>query len=141
MKSSITYYQLFFLQLFLLILEPFQYLYYLLLISPTKIRLKRNKKEPFNGLFFMERETRLELATSSLARRHSTTELPPHIAFVYIIIIHAHFLKSSHFLYFIRVFNKFVNVYFLIRPYISYLGRLFYTCKSKSSYARLRCFY
>ena len=29
--------------------------------------------------FFMERETRLELATSSLARRHSTTELPPHL--------------------------------------------------------------
>ena len=29
----------------------------------------------------MERETRLELATSSLARRHSTTELPPLIYF------------------------------------------------------------
>ena len=26
----------------------------------------------------MERETRLELATSSLARKHSTTELLPH---------------------------------------------------------------
>ena len=36
-------------------------------------------------VLFMERETRLELATSSLARRHSTTELPPHIGYCFII--------------------------------------------------------
>lgn len=44
---------------------------------PQKIN---NKKESIETLFFMERETRLELATSSLARRHSTTELPPLIS-------------------------------------------------------------
>ena len=37
------------------------------------------KKPHMKWSFFMERETRLELATSSLARKHSTTELPPHI--------------------------------------------------------------
>ena len=36
------------------------------------------KDKSLKLLSFMERETRLELATSSLARRHSTTELPPH---------------------------------------------------------------
>ena len=35
------------------------------------------KDKSLKLLSFMERETRLELATSSLARRHSTTELPP----------------------------------------------------------------
>ena len=35
------------------------------------------KDKSWKLLSFMERETRLELATSSLARRHSTTELPP----------------------------------------------------------------
>ena len=37
------------------------------------------KDKSLKLLSFMERETRLELATSSLARRHSTTELPPRI--------------------------------------------------------------
>ncbi len=32
-------------------------------------------------LFLMERKTRFELATSSLARRHSTAELLPHAPF------------------------------------------------------------
>ena len=36
------------------------------------------KDKGWKPLSFMERETRLELATSSLARKHSTTELPPH---------------------------------------------------------------
>ena len=68
--------------------------------------------------FLMERETRLELATSSLARRHSTTELPPHIfAFIIqiasgilfthalgIIIIHGNKLLSS--VYFIKTLTQ-----------------------------------
>ena len=48
--------------------------------------LKTQKKEPQTVLFLMERETRLELATSSLARRHSTTELPPQILLCVFII-------------------------------------------------------
>ena len=48
--------------------------------------------------FFMERETRLELATSSLARRHSTTELPPHCGYSF--ILHADFFFASIFYYF-----------------------------------------
>ena len=39
------------------------------------------KDKSWKLLSFMERETRLELATSSLARRHSTTELPPHVGY------------------------------------------------------------
>ena len=46
--------------------------------------------------FFMERETRLELATSSLARRHSTTELPPHR--VTSLVLHKQFFFASVFL-------------------------------------------
>ena len=45
------------------------------------------KDKSLKLLSFMERETRLELATSSLARRHSTTELPPHYC-VCVFIIH-----------------------------------------------------
>ena len=45
--------------------------------------------------FFMERETRLELATSSLARKHSTTELPPHR--VTSLVLHKHFFFASVF--------------------------------------------
>lgn len=41
------------------------------------------KDKSLKLLSFMERETRLELATSSLARRHSTTELPPHRVLFY----------------------------------------------------------
>ena len=36
--------------------------------------------------FILERETRFELATFSLATRHSTTELLPHIASCYQLI-------------------------------------------------------
>ena len=43
------------------------------------------KDKSWKLLSFMERETRLELATSSLARRHSTTELPPLIGYFFII--------------------------------------------------------
>ena len=43
-------------------------------LSPLSIK----KETPLGISFFMERETRLELATSSLARMHSTTELLPH---------------------------------------------------------------
>ena len=47
------------------------------------------KDKSWKLLSFMERETRLELATSSLARRHSTTELPPlSLPFGYFFIIH-----------------------------------------------------
>lgn len=47
------------------------------------------KDKSLKLLSFMERETRLELATSSLARRHSTTELPPlSLPFGYFLIIH-----------------------------------------------------
>ena len=49
--------------------------------------------------FFMERETRLELATSSLARRHSTTELPPHR--VTSLVLHKQFFFASVFYEFI----------------------------------------
>ena len=42
------------------------------------------KDKSLKLLSFMERETRLELATSSLARRHSTTELPPHFLRLYV---------------------------------------------------------
>ena len=41
------------------------------------------KDKSLKLLSFMERETRLELATSSLARKHSTTELPPHWVLLY----------------------------------------------------------
>jgi hypothetical protein len=34
----------------------------------------------------LERKTRFELATSSLARRHSTTELLPHIFFIKVML-------------------------------------------------------
>ena len=47
------------------------------------------KDKSLKLLSFMERETRLELATSSLARRHSTTELPPLIRYSF--ILHAKF--------------------------------------------------
>ena len=43
--------------------------------------------------FFMERETRLELATSSLARKHSTTELPPHFFAVFLLYMSNFFLQ------------------------------------------------
>ncbi len=46
------------------------------------------KQHPDGCLFFMERETRLELATPSLARKCSTTELLSHSV---ILIIHAKF--------------------------------------------------
>lgn len=47
------------------------------------------KDKSWKLLSFMERETRFELATSSLARRHSTTELPPlSLPFGYFFIIH-----------------------------------------------------
>ena len=55
--------------------------------------------------FFMERETRLELATSSLARKHSTTELPPHF-FCCIFIIHEQFF--------------FASVFFMLPPFLPY---------------------
>ena len=53
------------------------------------------KDKSLKLLSFMERETRLELATSSLARRHSTTELPPLMS----TILHAQILLSSDFPY------------------------------------------
>jgi hypothetical protein len=41
-----------------------------------------NRVEPFEVM--LERETRFELATSTLARLHSTTELFPLILFLYV---------------------------------------------------------
>ena len=41
-------------------------------------RVESKIKDTRLRVSFMERETRLELATSSLARKHSTTELLPH---------------------------------------------------------------
>ena len=54
------------------------------------------KAKGLKPLAFMERETRLELATSSLARKHSTTELLSHL--LSDLIIHAQFFISSTFL-------------------------------------------
>ena len=48
--------------------------------------------------FFMERETRLELATSSLARKHSTTELPPHFFAVFLLYMSNFFLQVFFFM-------------------------------------------
>ena len=49
----------------------------------VSINAYKIKDKSLKLLSFMERETRLELATSSLARRHSTTELPPHWVLLY----------------------------------------------------------
>ena len=70
----------------------------------TKLRFVRvlkptltiKKQHPVGCLFFMERETRLELATPSLARKCSTTEL---LSQSVILIIHAKF-------YFAIVFKR-----------------------------------
>ena len=60
--------------------------------SPLSLSIK---KPHLWWSFFMERETRLELATSSLARRHSTTELPPHR--VTLLVLHKQFFFASVF--------------------------------------------
>lgn len=44
----------------------------------------------------MERETRLELATSSLARRHSTTELPPQYCVVFLLYMSKKKLQADN---------------------------------------------
>ncbi len=49
----------------------------------VSINTHKIKDKSLKLLSFMERETRLELATSSLARKHSTTELPPHWVLFY----------------------------------------------------------
>ena len=59
----------------------------------VRLFLHTIKDKSWKLLSFMERETRLELATSSLARRHSTTELPPHtFAFIKEILINDFYL-------------------------------------------------
>ncbi len=65
--------------------------------NESKIASKQKNKS-LKLLFLMERETRLELATSSLARRHSTTELPPQIL-RNIIIPNNKLMSSVYFFY------------------------------------------
>lgn len=71
-------------------------------MSKNKIKKSLNIR-----LFFMERETRLELATSSLARRHSTTELPPHR--VTSLLYMDNFFLQVFFYLFLNIFKNFCH--------------------------------
>ena len=71
----------------------------------------------------MERETRLELATSSLARKHSTTELFPQIHFAY----SSYLIKKNNQVVFLKYCKHILRYtiineqkkYFLVLKYVS----------------------
>ena len=73
--------------------------------SPSRRHGKKKKERIERSFFFLERETRFELATFTLARWHSTTESLPHLFTTIVIILHQKLFVNDFNTLFLKIFN------------------------------------